>query len=218
MSAEQTHQPPRHDARPAHEGAGLLIGLLGIGILALHLGSELYLLSGRLGFPLDDSWIHVQFARNLAHGNGLSYNPGTLSTASTAPLWTALLSLAFLFRIDPLIWAKLLGAAFYLASADAAARLAGEQDAHGMRLGMLTDIGQRFLDNPQDLKLLACRELEWTAVVLEKHVCACLLAESPSELLERRDQTPSIQGRTEAREQLAQLGMGLVEPVADAAQ
>ena len=39
-------------------------------------------------FPLDDSWIHLQFARNLAEGRGFSYNPGVPVSGSTAPLWT----------------------------------------------------------------------------------------------------------------------------------
>ena len=51
-----------------------------------YLAAEAYLLSSDLGFPLDDSWIHLQFARNLAHGRGLSLNPGELVTGSTAPL------------------------------------------------------------------------------------------------------------------------------------
>ena len=81
-----------------------------------YLGVELYLLGGGLGFPLDDSFIHLQFARNLATGDGLSYNSGELVTGSTAPLWTALLSLAFLLPGSPLAWAKALGAAFHVAS------------------------------------------------------------------------------------------------------
>src|SRR5262245_12267784 len=31
---------------------------------------------GLSSFPLDDSWIHLHFARNLAEGHGFAYNPG----------------------------------------------------------------------------------------------------------------------------------------------
>ena len=43
------------------------------------------------GFPLDDSWIHQVFARNLATGHGFSFNPGVPISGATAPLWTLLL-------------------------------------------------------------------------------------------------------------------------------
>lgn len=89
-----------------------------------YLGAELYLLGGRLGFPLDDSFIHLQFARNLAAGEGLSYNAGELVTGSTAPLWTALLSLAFLLPGEPMAWAKALAIACHLAAVAATWRLA----------------------------------------------------------------------------------------------
>lgn len=71
---------------------------------------------GRLGLPLDDSWIHLQFARNLAAGNGLSYNPGELVAGTTAPLWTAALSLLALLPGNPVVWSKLLGVVFFLAN------------------------------------------------------------------------------------------------------
>jgi arabinofuranosyltransferase len=83
-------------------------------------------LRGGLGFPLDDSWIHLQFARNLAHGFGLSYNPGELVTGSTAPLWTALLALLFLLPGNVVFWTKLLGIALHLAGIDATFRLGRE--------------------------------------------------------------------------------------------
>lgn len=91
----------------------------------IYLGAELYLV-GTLGFPLDDSWIHLQFARNLAAGQGLSYNPGELVTGSTAPLWTALLALLFPLPGSVLAWTKLLGIAFHAAAVAAAWKLGRE--------------------------------------------------------------------------------------------
>ena len=76
------------------------------------------------GFPLDDSWIHLQFARNLAAGEGLTYNPGELVTGTTAPLWTALLSLLHLLPGSPVIWSKLMGLGLYLLGIHATFRLA----------------------------------------------------------------------------------------------
>ena len=52
---------------------------------------------GVIGAPLDDAWIHFQFARNLSQGHGFSYNPGQPTPGSTAPLWTLLLALPALF-------------------------------------------------------------------------------------------------------------------------
>lgn len=88
--------------------------------------SEAWLLSGDLGFPLDDSWIHLQFARNLKTGHGLSYNPDELVTGSTAPLWTALLSLLFYLPGNIVVWTKVLGVALYLGGIGATWRLARE--------------------------------------------------------------------------------------------
>jgi hypothetical protein len=65
--------------------------------------------TGSHGFPLDDSWIHVRFASNLAAGNGLAFNPGVPSTGSTAPLWSALLSVPVALGFDVLAGAKCLG-------------------------------------------------------------------------------------------------------------
>jgi hypothetical protein len=49
-----------------------------------------------VGVPLDDAWIHFQFARNLARGDGLSFNPGHPTSGSTAPLWTLLLAALYI--------------------------------------------------------------------------------------------------------------------------
>jgi len=101
--------------------------LLGGAVACLgYLAIELWQLDGRLGWPLDDSWIHLQFARNLAAGRGLSYNPGELVTGSTAPLWTALLALLAWLPGNPFAWAQLAGGALYLGGIDATWRLARE--------------------------------------------------------------------------------------------
>lgn len=79
------------------------------------LGSEVYLLDGRTGFPLDDSWIHLAFARNLAAGHGMALDPGHLVAGSTGPLWTALAAPGAAVPVDDLAWMKLLGIGFHLA-------------------------------------------------------------------------------------------------------
>lgn len=79
-------------------GAGWL-GLGGLTIITLllvgaFLHRELSITGGVLGVPLDDAWIHFQFARNLQQGAGFSYNPNEPTPGSTAPLWTILVALA----------------------------------------------------------------------------------------------------------------------------
>jgi hypothetical protein len=98
--------------------------------LALAIGLFLFRtrqLAGVVGveaFPLDDSWIHAQFARNLAEGRGFSYNPGVPVSGSTAPLWTLALGGAFaVFGTHPVL-AKALGILATLGTAWLAGRLA----------------------------------------------------------------------------------------------
>jgi hypothetical protein len=64
---------------------------------------------GRVGFPLDDSWIHQTYARNLALHGEWAFQPGKPSAGSTAPLWTMLLSIGFFLKLAPYIWTYLLG-------------------------------------------------------------------------------------------------------------
>ncbi|MEZ4591217.1 MAG: hypothetical protein R3D55_08745 [Chloroflexota bacterium] len=63
----------------------------------------------KLGFPLDDAWIHQTYARNLARNGRLEFTPGVSSAGSTAPLWTLLLALGYLLQVPYLLWAYLLG-------------------------------------------------------------------------------------------------------------
>jgi len=82
-----------------------LASLVSVGVYLV--GSALYY---RVGFPLDDSWIHLTYARNLAVYREWAFQPGKPSAGSTAPLWTALLSIGFFLKLAPYIWTYLLGA------------------------------------------------------------------------------------------------------------
>jgi hypothetical protein len=62
-----------------------------------------------LGFPLDDAWIHLTYARNLAEHGEWAFRLGERSAGSTSPLWTALLSMGFLISLAPYAWTYLVG-------------------------------------------------------------------------------------------------------------
>ena len=84
--------------------------------LALFIARE-RVIAGAAGFPLDDSWIHLHFARNIAEGAGFSYNPGVPVAGSTAPLWTLLLALGARVAGPSVALAKTIGAAATIATA-----------------------------------------------------------------------------------------------------
>lgn len=78
----------------------------------------------RAGFPLDDSWIHQTYARNVMLTGSWDYIPGTPSAGSTSPLYTVLLALGYGLRLPPLLWVNLLGALALGGAAILGARLA----------------------------------------------------------------------------------------------
>ncbi len=63
----------------------------------------------RIGFPLDDAWIHQTYARNLALRGEWAFLPGQPSGGSTGPLWGFLLSLGYAFGLGPYTWTFFLG-------------------------------------------------------------------------------------------------------------
>src|SRR5688572_31182578 len=62
------------------------------------------------GFPLDDSWIHQTFARNLALHGEWAFLPGQPAAASTSALYTVLLSIGYRLGISYQLWTHGLGA------------------------------------------------------------------------------------------------------------
>lgn len=81
-----------------------LAALVGIGFFLL-----VSALTYRVGFPLDDAWIHLTYARNFIEHGEWAFRLGESSAGSTSPLWTALLSIGYLLRLAPYAWTFFLG-------------------------------------------------------------------------------------------------------------
>ncbi len=94
----------------------LLLILIVTAALLYYGARELSLNSGVLGVPLDDAFIHMQFARNLSAGAGFSFNAGQPTPGSTSPLWTIALIPAALLFDSLLIPAVLMSAIFTAAT------------------------------------------------------------------------------------------------------
>lgn len=64
------------------------------------------------GCLVDDSYIHLQYARNLAEAGELSFNRGEPTYGATSPLWVALLSLVYRMGGDLHLWCRVLSWVF----------------------------------------------------------------------------------------------------------
>lgn len=69
----------------------------------------IYVQTANGGFPLDDSWIHQVYGRNLAQTGQWAFVPGVPSAASTSPLYTVLLSIGYRLNIPFKLWTHGLG-------------------------------------------------------------------------------------------------------------
>jgi hypothetical protein len=105
------------------------------------------------GFPLDDSWIHQVYGRNLALYNEWSFVPGVPSAASTSPLYTVLLSIGYRLNIPYVWWTHGLGLLALTLTAMTGARMAARLLPNDPRMPWLTG-----------LALIGAWHLTWAAV------------------------------------------------------
>jgi hypothetical protein len=105
-------------------------------------------IAGTWGFPLDDSWIHLHFARNLAEGAGFAYNPGRPVAGSTAPLWTLLLAAGALTAGATVAMTKAIGTTC------------------GLAAGLLTRRAAVAWGAPPKVALAAALALVWTGPIV----------------------------------------------------
>lgn len=91
-------------------------------VAAISLGAYIFAsgMTYRVGFPLDDAWIHQTYARNLGEMGQWAFIPGVQSAGSTSPLWTVLLSFGYMLRLPALVWTFMLGGLLYWGIAMAA--------------------------------------------------------------------------------------------------
>jgi hypothetical protein len=82
-------------------------------VFSIALVLHAHAVNGRNGFPLDDPWIHLTYARNLHDYHTFAYFPGDPSTqGSTSPLYTFLLSLGFAVTRNEKLLSYALGVIF----------------------------------------------------------------------------------------------------------
>lgn len=93
-----------------------VILVLGLGMSMITLNYS-HSVSGMFGFPLDDPWIHLQFAKNLHDYGSFSYYKNEMVTSgSTSPLYTFLLAIGFFVTQNEMILSYVLGIMFFLIS------------------------------------------------------------------------------------------------------
>ncbi len=97
-----------------------LFGLLAGVVFVIYLSASLSAGHGDLVLPLDDTYIHFQYAKQLALGQPYVYNPGQAPTSgATSFLYPYLLAIGYLIGFQGLnlgLWAMLIGAFALLAS------------------------------------------------------------------------------------------------------
>jgi len=138
----------------------LLVGLL----MSVLTASFAYYTNEGFGFPLDDSWIHLQFARNL-HGHGsFSYYKDEMATSgSTAPLYTLILAAGFFVTNNEMVLSYLLGVACFLVGAAFMFRLSEKLFAGGIATAITATL--LFVLEPR-LQWIALSGMETTLFVL----------------------------------------------------
>jgi len=96
---------------PSSARRALFYFLIALLVVAFYL-LVAFLQNGTFGFPLDDAWIHQVYARNLGTRFEFSFFAGQPSAGSTSPLWSLLLSVGYVLRIDYFAWTMGLGILF----------------------------------------------------------------------------------------------------------
>jgi len=72
----------------------------------------LLLVTGHFAYTPDDTYIYMQYARNIAEGNGFAFNAGVPTYGITGPLWALLIAAGAAGGLDPYVVAKVFDLVF----------------------------------------------------------------------------------------------------------
>jgi len=90
-------------------GPGVLSRVLVFVCVAAGVAATAALGATTTGYPLDDTWIHLDYARSLVESQTFGYMAGTWENGSTAPLWSLLIAIPLALGVAPTLAAKLVG-------------------------------------------------------------------------------------------------------------
>ncbi|MBX2992327.1 MAG: tetratricopeptide repeat protein [Bacteroidetes bacterium] len=134
-------------------------------------GSHAYETNKQSGFPLDDPWIHLQFAKNLYEYGSFSYYKNEMVTAgSTSPLYTILLAIGFFFTSNEMMLSYVLGVGFLVLAAFFIFKIVSELHSKDSSSGsILLGLGASLL-------LLLEPRMQWAALSgMETTLFMCVL-------------------------------------------
>jgi len=125
---ERADSPPRRSSGRERLLDALPIAV-GIGFWTFFIARNAFRVDGHVAFSLfDDAMISMRYARNLAEGYGLTWNPGeTPVEGYTNPLWTLWMALLHLLPVSPLkisLAVMLSGVALLIANVIAVGKIA----------------------------------------------------------------------------------------------
>lgn len=119
--------------------------------------------NGYFCFPLDDSWIHLTFARNLVEYGSFSYYKNQLATSgSTSPLYTFILAGFYIFSKNEFIISYIIGISSFAAGVFFMFRLANLHFADAKWLAVLCAL--LFAIQPM-INLIAVSGMETTMFI-----------------------------------------------------
>jgi hypothetical protein len=133
----QDAQRPQGSLRAIRYRDLLIVWVAALAVLCYALAAQ-GMSAGR--FPLDDSWIHQVYARNLGLTGRWDYVPGVPSAGSTSPFYTLLLAIGYSLRLPYLPWTHLIGAGALALGGVVGAHMADRLFPGVRRAGLLTGL------------------------------------------------------------------------------